>query len=70
MAVAQLIRQYLTEREAAPYLGFKPATLRHSRWTGVLAGVAAPKHYKVGRSVRYSVAELDRWMDAVAKEVR
>ncbi|CAM4016047.1 DNA-binding protein [Vreelandella rituensis] len=55
-------RKCLAERQAAEYLGFAPATLRQSRHTGKLAGVCAPKHIKLGRSVRYYASDLDTWL--------
>lgn len=67
MAVAQITRSYLTEREAADYLGFRPATLRQSRHLKVLAGVTPPGHVNIGRNIRYDIAELERWLSANAK---
>ena len=67
MAVAQVARIYLTEREAAEYLGFRPATLRQSRHLKVLAGVTPPSHINLGRNIRYDIGELDRWLSENAK---
>lgn len=69
MATA-LPRKLLTEREAAEYLGYRPATFRQSRCMGVLAGTKPPKHTKLGRAVRYDIAELDHWAEMVSKEVQ
>ena len=63
------IKQYFTEREAADLLGFRPATLRQSRWSGYLAGTKAPKAVHFGRNVRYERAELERWASRLAAEV-
>lgn len=46
----------LTERDAAAELGVAPKTLRNWRYDGF-----GPRYIKVGRSVRYDTAELDRW---------
>lgn len=54
--------QRLSEAQASQYLGFSPATLRKSRTTGELGGVAAPKYLKLGRRVFYPLAELDAWL--------
>lgn len=56
----------MSEAQAAEYLGFSPATLRKSRTTGQLGGVAAPKYMKLGRRVVYPRAELDAWLDQFA----
>lgn len=60
-------QRYLSERQAADYLGFSRHTLRQSRWSGRLAGVEPPRHLKLGRSVRYEMDALDAWM-AMATE--
>ncbi|MCO7248062.1 helix-turn-helix domain-containing protein [Halomonas sp. Mc5H-6] len=62
-------RKLLTEREAAEYLGYRPASLRQSRFMGTLAGAKPPKHTKLGRGVRYDIADLNAWIEQVAKEV-
>ena len=67
--IAQQFKKYLTEREAADYLGFRPATLRQSRWSGTLAGTNAPNYITFGRNVRYEPTELDRWAKRLAGEV-
>lgn len=60
----------LTEKQAADYVGYKPATFRQSRWTGQLGGHPAPNALKIGRAVRYDLAELDAWVDRVTKQAR
>lgn len=62
-------RKLLTEREAAEYLGYRPSTFRQSRCMGILAGTKPPKHQKLGRAVRYDIADLDAWIEKVAKGV-
>jgi len=51
-------KKLLTRREAAEYLGLKPQTLAawHTNRRYSLPMV------KVGRSVRYRVSDLDRWL--------
>jgi hypothetical protein len=50
------------EQGAAKYINTTKITLRHSRVTGLLWGVPAPKHIKAGRRVLYRYEELDRWL--------
>jgi len=56
MATAALNEQLLTEREAAEYLRVSPRTVFSLRNTGKLACA------KIGRSVRYRPAELERFV--------
>ena len=56
------MEKYLTSKQAAEFLGYTDATLRYSRVTGILGGVAAPKHYKKGRRVLYKSCDLDQWV--------
>ncbi|QFT86665.1 Helix-turn-helix domain protein [Halomonas sp. THAF12] len=63
-------RRYLSERQAADYLGFSPHTLRQSRWSGKLAGIEPPQHIKLGRNVRYELSTLDSWMATATEEAR
>ena len=54
---------FVSTTEAARILGYCPATLRNSRWTGMLAGVPAPVFLKVGaKSVRYQRDKLMEWL--------
>ncbi len=56
-------KKTLTEKEAANELiGCAPQTLRISRCTGKLMGVAAPEYIKIGRSVRYKRETLEKWL--------
>lgn len=48
----------LPEREAAPYLGYRPAALRV--WRRENRGPAYVRH---GRSVRYLVKDLDAFLE-------
>lgn len=58
----------LTEKQAAEYTGYRPTTFRQSRWTKTLGGHPAPKSIKIGRAVRYDRAELDAWIERIAKQ--
>ena len=53
----------VTEREAARYLRFSLPTLR--RWRYAKTG---PAHIRVGRSIRYLRADLDRFLAAHRSE--
>jgi predicted DNA-binding transcriptional regulator AlpA len=44
---------------AADYLGMSVSTLEKSR----VSGVGGPPYLKLGRSVRYRCADLDRWLE-------
>jgi hypothetical protein len=52
----------LSSNNAANFLGYSDNTLRNSRYTGTLAGVDAPPHIKLGKSVRYSIEDLNHWL--------
>lgn len=55
-------RLMVNDKEAATILSVAPQTLRHSRCTGYLLGIPAPKHIKFGKSVRYKVSEIESWV--------
>ena len=59
----------LTSIESASRFGIADTTLRISRTTGKLFGVDAPKHIKLGRTVRYRPEELDNWLAQFEAEV-
>lgn len=53
-----------TEEEAATLLGFSASSLKASRFTGKLAGVAPPSHRKIGtKSIRYHRKDLESWAE-------
>lgn len=54
---------HLTTRQAADYLGLSPNTLSRWRWSG-----DGPPFKKLGRAVRYGVADLDAWAAACSRE--
>jgi hypothetical protein len=52
-----------TEKQASEYTGIAEQTLRTYRMTGEIGnGTPAPAFVKVGRSIFYEKAELDRWI--------
>ena len=53
----------VSEAAAAGLLDLSVKTLQQSRYTGHGAAADLPYH-KLGRSVRYSVAEIQRWLAA------
>ena len=52
----------LDTHEAALLIGYKSTTLKLSRVTGILGGVAAPAYRKLGRKVVYDRATLNAWL--------
>ena len=38
-------------------------SLRTSRVTGILLGVEAPKHLKMGQTVRYELETVEAWLN-------
>lgn len=50
---------------AAKYLGIPEATLKKSRSTGILYGIATPPYRKVGNAVFYEYKKLDEWMSKI-----
>lgn len=48
----------MTTPEAAAYLHVQPTTLEQWRWNG-----KSPRFVKIGRSVRYRIADLDAFLD-------
>ena len=51
--------RYLDTRQAAEIVGLSPRTLEYYRTTG-----QGPAFFKLGGRVRYSVAEIERWVRA------
>ena len=53
----------LTDVEAARYIGMSVAFLRLSRCEGTYGNrTPGPPYYKIGRSVRYKLEDLDAWL--------
>ncbi|PTB98946.1 hypothetical protein C9993_05560 [Marinobacter sp. Z-F4-2] len=60
---------YLTEKDAAAYLGVSPNTMRLSRYRGRLLGVSdTPTWLRVGTRVMYRRADLRAWLESHAVE--
>lgn len=57
-------RKLVDSTAAAAYLAVHPATLRR------LTDQQKIKVYRVGRSVRYDLADLDRYLDACSVDPR
>ena len=53
--------KWLTTKEAADHLGYSEYTLRRARLDGKLSGKDSPKFTKMGKAVRYKMADLDSW---------
>jgi predicted DNA-binding transcriptional regulator AlpA len=54
---------FFNTRQAAAYIGISQSWLRQRRMTGTLRGQRpAPPFVRLGRSVRYSKADLERWL--------
>ena len=54
----------LSEKEAAQYLSMSRSFLRQGRMNGDREGrTPTPPYLKIGRSVRYRIADLDRWLE-------
>lgn len=53
------IRKYVNEKGASEITGLKLPTLRNYRHLG-----KGPNYYKIGRAVRYSLADLEQFMEA------
>lgn len=49
--------------ETSKILGCVDDTLRKSRSTGFLFGVEAPRHIKIGYTVRYSLEDIVTWLE-------
>lgn len=54
-----LVRQLVTDVEAALVMGIKPQTLRNKRSQNL-----GPPYIKIGRTVRYDMADLMAFIDA------
>ncbi len=51
--------EYLNPKDAARFAGFTPKALERMRQRG-----EGPRYSKVGRSIRYALADLRAWMEA------
>lgn len=60
----QIQRKAYTELEAAEYIGMSRSYLAQARMNGNGENrTNAPPFIKIGRSVRYLVEDLDKWLD-------
>jgi hypothetical protein len=50
-------------KEAAYIFGCTEDTLRKSRSTGYLFGLPAPRHIKLGYTVKYTLEDIVEWME-------
>jgi len=54
----------LTEQQAAHYLSMSRSFLRQGRMNGDRKNrTPTPPYYKIGRSVRYKISDLDTWLE-------
>ena len=58
-------KKLLSSKEAARYLAVSECSLRLSRHKGeIFKGVPAPKYLKLGRAVRYTIKNLNEWIES------
>ncbi len=58
-------RPSLPESEAAAYIGMSVPFLRADRCRGHIGNrTPGPAYFKLGRRVRYAIADLDAWLAA------
>ena len=58
----QIHKPRLDTHESALYINLASNTLRGSRTSGILCGVASPTYRKLGRKVVYDRVVLDKWL--------
>jgi predicted DNA-binding transcriptional regulator AlpA len=63
------MKELLTTREAAEYIGYGAQALSTSRMEGgTIGGISPPKHVKVGtKTVRYRKSDLDEWIKSLGE---
>lgn len=59
---ATTINNLLTTKQAAARLGLSPTTMEIWRWRGT-----GPRFRKLGKAVRYSVEDLDAFVEAASR---
>jgi len=58
-----MIKNTLTEKEAAEYIGMSPSFLRQDRMNGYrINRTPGPRFLKIGRSIRYLKEDLEAWL--------
>ena len=60
--------QLLSTKQLASLLSVAPGLVYKSRMTGVLMGVDAPKHLKMGQTVRYELETVEAWIEQFKQE--
>ena len=56
-------KKTVSDVEAAEFIGMSPSFLRQARCNGKREGrTAGPPFIKIGRSVRYLIADLELWL--------
>jgi hypothetical protein len=69
--MTEVVPQLLTESQTAKYLSVSRQFLRKSRMNGNRKGHApAPPFIRFGRSIRYSIDDLQRWIEEHRYELR
>ena len=69
MPTLETPNRLLIPKSAAYYIGMSASFLANARCQGNLAGrTPAPPYLKIGRTVRYDVAALDKWINERAQE--
>ena len=62
-------QRVLRDPEAAHYIGMSESFLRQSRMDGMRENhTPGPPFVKIGRAVRYLVADLDAWLEKFRQE--
>lgn len=61
-------QRMLRSKQAAFILNISEELLRKARSTGYLLGRKGPTYYKLGRSVRYKLEDLQLWIDSAKVE--
>lgn len=53
----------LSTRDFAAMLSVAPGLIYKSRMNNILMGVEAPKHLKMGQTVRYELETVEAWLN-------
>lgn len=60
----------IREKDAATYVGMSCSFLRKARCEGQIGKrTPGPPFFKIGRSVNYSTADLDAWLEQHRREI-
>jgi len=67
---SKIERKFITEKEACIYIGMSRPFLARSRVEGNRKGrTPGPPYYKIGRAIRYSIDDLDFWLEEHRQEM-